>query len=192
MVTYQNQTEDVVNYLDITDVIDAEAFVVTDQEVQPVPNPHCDYHLESIDEQHTLRWYCEGLDLDPGDIVTVAYDLTLKRDPPPEDPATNTAMVKPLLAGSWLPAPSAGPLTRIIGECCVPPMRGDVNYDGASVIEISDLVYLVDYMFSNGAEPPCYEEADIDGSGTHPIDITDLVYLVDYMFTNGVPPAACP
>ncbi|MDH4035201.1 MAG: hypothetical protein OEV80_15525, partial [candidate division Zixibacteria bacterium] len=71
-------------------------------------------------------------------------------------------------------------------------IRGNVDYDPGDVIDISDLVYLVDFMFSGGPEPVCFDEADIDGSGVEPIDIADLVYLVDYMFTGGPPPAACP
>ena len=39
-------------------------------------------------------------------------------------------------------------------SCCV--IRGDIDHSGgASPIDISDLVYLIDYMFSNGPPPPC-------------------------------------
>ncbi len=75
-------------------------------------------------------------------------------------------------------------------SCCV--IRGDVDHDGSPTIDIADLVWLVDYMFSGGPEPPCWYEGDIDGSGTAPIDIDDLVYLVDFMFTGGPPPPPCP
>jgi hypothetical protein len=67
--------------------------------------------------------------------------------------------------------------------------RGDVDH-GDNGIDISDLVYLVDYMFNGGSAPTCPGEADVDnaGGGT---DISDLVYLVDYMFNGGPPPVAC-
>ncbi|MDH3891231.1 MAG: hypothetical protein OEV49_09115 [candidate division Zixibacteria bacterium] len=55
--------------------------------------------------------------------------------------------------------------------------------------DISDLVYLVDFMFTGGPPPPCFDEADMDASGS--IDISDLVYLVDFMFTGGPPPLEC-
>jgi len=74
-------------------------------------------------------------------------------------------------------------------DCCV-GITGNVDNDGGDNIDISDLVYLVDYMFSGGPPPECLEEADLDISGG--IDISDLVYLVDYMFTGGPPPLACP
>ena len=70
---------------------------------------------------------------------------------------------------------------------------GDIDGNGNPTIDIADLVYLVDYMFQDGPEPPIMEAADIDGSGgPSPIDISDLVYLVDYMFTGGPAPTACP
>jgi hypothetical protein len=74
------------------------------------------------------------------------------------------------------------------GGCCA--IRGDINHSGSGP-DISDLVYLVTYMFQSGPVPPCLEEADINGSGGGP-DITDLVYLVTYMFQSGPAPVACP
>ena len=71
--------------------------------------------------------------------------------------------------------------------CCIDPIRGDVNYDGG--LDISDLVYLVEWMFVGGPEPPCFEEADIDGSGIS--DISDLLMLVDYFYREGPSPAGC-
>ncbi|MDH3937559.1 MAG: hypothetical protein OEV68_09520 [candidate division Zixibacteria bacterium] len=73
-------------------------------------------------------------------------------------------------------------------------IRGNVNGSrcDCNIIDISDLVFLIDYMFQNGPEPPNWDEADINGSGTLPIDISDLVYLIDYMFSGGPPPPDCP
>ncbi len=80
------------------------------------------------------------------------------------------------------------------GETCC-NLRGDIDHSGAGP-DISDLVYLVSYMFSGGTPPPCeeggvYLEADVDGSGAGP-DISDLVYLVSYMFSGGPAPVPCP
>lgn len=86
-----------------------------------------------------------------------------------------------------------------IPQCCV--VRGNVDHDAGNNIDISDLVYLVDYMFTGGPPPPCEASANVDGtccvSGSEEtladIDISDLVYLVDYMFTGGpVPPTCAP
>ena len=75
--------------------------------------------------------------------------------------------------------------------CCCNGIRGNIDSDPADAIDISDLVYLVDYMFSGGSEPGCPNEADVEASGGAP-DISDLVHLVDYMFNSGPEPAVCP
>lgn len=75
-------------------------------------------------------------------------------------------------------------------DCCV-GVRGNIDNDPGQEITISDLVYLVTYMFQGGPAPECAEEADVNGDGAGP-DIADLVDLVDYMFQGGPPPADCP
>jgi len=80
------------------------------------------------------------------------------------------------------------------GGACCRGIRGDVDYDPYDRINISDLVALVDYMFTGGPPPQCEGEANVNGDGegsSEPWDIDDLVYLVDYMFTNGAPPPPC-
>jgi len=79
--------------------------------------------------------------------------------------------------------------------CCIFPVRGDVQADGApgeDGIDISDLVYLVNYMFKEGPAPQCWAEADVNATGVDAVDIQDLVYLVNYMFKQGPEPAPCP
>ncbi|MFQ5453975.1 MAG: M28 family peptidase, partial [Candidatus Zixiibacteriota bacterium] len=76
-----------------------------------------------------------------------------------------------------------------IGDaCCCLGIRG--NIDGIADIDIADLVYFVDYSFSQppGPEPPCPDESDVDGSSG--VDIADIVYMVDYMFSQ--PPGPEP
>ncbi len=64
--------------------------------------------------------------------------------------------------------------------------RGDVDFNGA--IDISDLVYFVNYSFNSGSAPqPVLGAADHDCSET--VDIADLVHLVTWMFQSG---PACP
>jgi hypothetical protein len=62
---------------------------------------------------------------------------------------------------------------------------GDINGDGVSS-DISDLIYLVDYSFNDGAEPPTLAAADVDGSGE--LDVSDLIYLAEYQFGTGPAP----
>jgi len=62
---------------------------------------------------------------------------------------------------------------------------GDVDLSFTEV-DVSDLIYLVDFMFSQGPAPQVLNLADVNGDCS--IDISDLVYLVDYMFNDGPQP----
>jgi len=88
----------------------------------------------------------------------------------------------------WSDPSDYSPATALSFGCC--DNRADVNQSGGFP-DISDLVYLVAFMFTGGPAPECMEEADINASGDLP-DISDLVYLVAYMFTGGPPPIPCP
>lgn len=76
--------------------------------------------------------------------------------------------------------------------CCLGSIRGNIDYDGADAIDISDLLYLVDFMFDSGPDIPCPEEANVNGDAGEVLDVSDLLYLVDFMFDTGPEPAACP
>ncbi len=81
--------------------------------------------------------------------------------------------------------------------CCMGDMRGNVDGDPNDQIDISDLVYMLDFMFDGGPAPSCWAEADTDASGGDSsgpwdVDISDLVVLADYMFSGGVAPWPCP
>jgi hypothetical protein len=67
----------------------------------------------------------------------------------------------------------------------------DVNGNGLGP-DISDLIYMVTYMFQGGPEPiPIVLSADINCDLG--LDITDLIFLVNYMFQGGpLPCDHCP
>ena len=75
--------------------------------------------------------------------------------------------------------------------CCL-FNRGNVDSDNSDIVDISDLVYLVDFMFNAGPTPLCTDEANVDADSGGLIDISDLVTLVDFMFNGGPTPAICP
>jgi hypothetical protein len=84
--------------------------------------------------------------------------------------------------------PEATSGSVMVTSCCM-NLRGNIDADPADEVTISDLIFLVDYMFSGGPTPTCPREADINASIN--IDVSDLIYLVDYMFTGGYPPLPC-
>jgi C1A family cysteine protease len=65
-----------------------------------------------------------------------------------------------------------------------PSVYGDAN--GNRVVDISDAVYLVSYIFSGGAAPNPLTIGDADCDGV--ITISDAVYLVAYIFSSGPEP----
>ena len=74
-----------------------------------------------------------------------------------------------------------------VGDVCCCAMRGDV--DGSKAVDISDLTFLVDYMFGGGAAIPCPQDGDADGNGK--VDISDLTFMAAYFFQQGPAPPPC-
>lgn len=70
-----------------------------------------------------------------------------------------------------------------IGDAC-PVECGDVNRSGD--IDIDDIIYVIDYMFTGGPAPDPIGLGDTNCSGD--IDIDDIIFVVDYMFTGGRAP----
>src|SRR5687767_1502625 len=68
-------------------------------------------------------------------------------------------------------------------------VRSDANADASR--NISDAVFILGYLFTGGADPPCLEAADTNGDGS--INITDAVFLLGFLFLGGsAPPAPFP
>ncbi len=58
--------------------------------------------------------------------------------------------------------------------------------DGSGEVDIDDVVYLIQYIFSSSPAPDPLESGDADCSGE--VDIDDVVYLIEYIFASGPPP----
>ncbi|MBU2625963.1 MAG: S8 family serine peptidase, partial [candidate division Zixibacteria bacterium] len=67
-----------------------------------------------------------------------------------------------------------------------PPEYVAGDADGSGAVDIDDVVYLIQYIFSGGPAPDPLESGDADCSGE--IDIDDAVYLIEYIFSNGPEP----
>jgi len=77
--------------------------------------------------------------------------------------------------------------TRLDHELLGPTFqRGDANSDG--LLDLSDGVSLLSYLFLSGESLTCLDSADSDDSGE--LDLTDAIYLLDYLFLGGSPPRA--
>ena len=72
----------------------------------------------------------------------------------------------------------------LFGETAVISSAGDV--DGSGTVSVSDVTYLVAYLFLGGPAPVSMNGADPDG--TCSITVSDLTYLIAYIFLNGPDP----
>ncbi len=156
-------------------------------------------NLDDGDEFSTVDWG-DGLYL--WDIDYAAIPWT--------QPGWNTGDLDPDLEGLHMgrfrfmdvsgeyPFVPAGTIVRITTN--KPNSSGDVfefstgfecgDIDQSSQVNLSDVVFLVNYLFANGAAPASLANADVDCSGS--VRITDCVYMVNYIFLSGSSPcAAC-
>ena len=61
---------------------------------------------------------------------------------------------------------------------------GDVNADNK--VNVSDAVYIINYVFSGGSAPVPLESGDSNCDGN--CNLGDAVYIINYVFSNGYPP----
>lgn len=72
-------------------------------------------------------------------------------------------------------------------SCQTAWLPGDADGDG--LVNISDAVYLIQYIFAGGPIPqPVLEAGDADCDGL--VNISDAVYLIQYIFAGGPAPCA--
>ena len=70
-------------------------------------------------------------------------------------------------------------------------LRGDCSGNGV-VSPIPDGIYLLEWMFLMGPEPPCFDSADVDDDGVTSA-LLDTLYLLMWFFDGGpVPPSPGP
>ena len=62
---------------------------------------------------------------------------------------------------------------------------GDSNKD--DLIDISDPTFLLNFIFSGGAAPPCMDAADANNDTR--LDISDAIWLLNYLFQGGPQPS---
>jgi uncharacterized repeat protein (TIGR01451 family) len=64
-----------------------------------------------------------------------------------------------------------------------PFLRGDAYRDGK--LNVSDVIYIINYLFKNGPPPTPVEAADVNCDGK--VNVTDVVYFINYLFKGGPP-----
>jgi hypothetical protein len=79
--------------------------------------------------------------------------------------------------------PSAGEVGSFNVTQLVKP-RGNVNCDDR--ISVSDVIYIISYLFKGGPSPHPLENGDLNCDGK--VTVADVLYLVNYLFKGGPPP----
>jgi hypothetical protein len=74
----------------------------------------------------------------------------------------------------------------IFGQRYCYSQEGDANADG--VVNVSDGLYLINYLFAGGSAPL----ADCDANGDTHTDVADVFYVINYLFAAGPAPACVP
>jgi hypothetical protein len=64
------------------------------------------------------------------------------------------------------------------------PIPGDANVDGD--VNVGDIVYIINFIFKEGAEPPVPNWADVNYDCL--INVGDAVFLINYVFRDGAEP----
>jgi hypothetical protein len=121
------------------------------------------------------------------DSFTGLTDTTFTLEGPPLDDWVNWRVYAWY---DWLRSDASdnqiGIVVDTVDTCCCAPCcvnsRGNVNGDTLDQVNISDLVYLASYLYSDGDAPPCMQEANVDASpcGGMP-DSLDLQVLQAYI-----------
>ena len=172
--------------------------------------PASGYQMASPEEDVTFVWNLTT-DQDPTDVVT-HYTLWLSLDPifgtyVEVDNISDTSATPYLtldndtlyywkvrandLASGETWSSEVFQLLTAYSGCCV-DTRGNIDGDASDNVDITDMTFIVDYLFGGGATPPCQEEANVNSSVDEEIDISDLTFMVDYLFGGGPAPGLCP
>jgi hypothetical protein len=72
----------------------------------------------------------------------------------------------------------------MIGEYDTLFLRGDAN--GDTVVDISDPVAALGFLFTGSTRPPCLDSSDANDDGR--VDIADPIYLLSFLFQGGPHP----
>ncbi len=79
--------------------------------------------------------------------------------------------------------------------CCL-NARGNANGDLEDKVNVSDITYLVDFLFGipTGPAPLCLEEGNANGDIDEKVNVSDVSYLIAYLFgiPTGPSPPGCP
>ena len=75
---------------------------------------------------------------------------------------------------------------NLIGDVCE-GLCGDAN--GDEKCNVSDAVYIINYVFSGGDEPDPFWQCDVNCDTK--CNVSDAVFIINYVFNHGIAPCDC-
>lgn len=113
-------------------------------------------------------------------LANVIDEVRAPPSPSPVSPASGTLDQ----ASFFFTVTDAGPGPCIAG-CFI---RGDCDGDGKATGSVTDAVFLLNFNFLGGREPPCLAACDVNGDGKASGSVTDAVFMLQFNFLGGAPP----
>ncbi len=146
------------------------------------PSPLWDlFHITAYDDSGWVLPDTQAISLGPDSSRIVQIAVT-----PPD--ATPIGSISSLVFHVWSDGDPMVVDTQYTGAKAV-LQRGDVDFDGD--IFVSDLTYLVTYLFKGGPVPlPSVTSGDFSCNSS--VDVDDLTALVQFLFQSGPQPACNP
>ena len=97
-----------------------------------------------------------------------------------------TSNVAPVTAEVLMDSHADSPFSTLTALTQAPPpplneplfRRGLCNFD--DLVDVSDVMFLLDYQFSGGSEPGCLDACDCNDDGV--LDLSDAINLLGYLF----------
>ena len=88
--------------------------------------------------------------------------------------------------GRFVITAMATPRAANLGECEAAGFRrGDASGDGG--VDITDGVFVLNFLFLGARAPTCFDAGDADDNGT--LELTDAVRILNFLFLGGPPPS---
>jgi PKD repeat protein len=146
------------------------------------PEP-CSYELDPFGG--IITWFCDSIMLPPNVNPPegegyFTYSIMPKSDLEQGTEIENSAWIR-FDYNAWLMAPEAGPIVRVIK---FPFICGDAN--GDEIVNVSDAVYIINYVFVGGDPPDPIESGDANCDGV--CNVSDAVWIINYVFVGGNEP----
>ena len=197
-----NGTADILRITDATGVMEYGSLIRSQS--SPVVSITSPLAGVQIDDPYPILWNAMDADTPIPDLVyqvayspdngssfvPVAVDLAFPEtlfevSLVPQTNAPGTGLIR-VFASDGLNTTYADVTGLTVAGILPPFVRGDVDGDGS--VNITDPIYLLNYLFRGGAAPPCRAAADPNGGGD--LDISDAVYILNYLFGEGAEPTA--